>query len=144
MTMSRNIISHAEVIRRNVKDHITRQKGLDCVSNYQPHHWLLNRLFGCRSKKTSKLRVTGLCVRNSKGAGEFLNKWPVTRKCSICWCHHAPRPYGILNSAWLICQQLQLHRHWLKAGQHELSKAYSCYLPILNTVTIVWVIRCLT
>ena len=31
------------------------------VSNHQPHDCLLNRLFRHRSKKTSKLRVTGLC-----------------------------------------------------------------------------------
>ena len=37
-----------------------RHNGHDGVSNHQPHHCLLNRLFGCRSKKTSKLRVTGL------------------------------------------------------------------------------------
>ena len=33
-----------------------------------------------RSKKTSKLRVTGLCVGNSPMTGEFPHKWPVTRK----------------------------------------------------------------
>ena len=38
-----------------------RHNGHD-VSNHQPHHCLLNRLLGRRSKKTSKLRVTGLCV----------------------------------------------------------------------------------
>ena len=27
--------------------------------------------FGRRSKKTSNLRVTGLCMRNSPGTGEF-------------------------------------------------------------------------
>ena len=32
---------------------------------------LLNRLFRRRSKKTSKLRVTGLCAGNSPGTGEF-------------------------------------------------------------------------
>ena len=32
---------------------------------------LLNRLFRCRSKKTSKLRVTGLCEGNSPMTGEF-------------------------------------------------------------------------
>ena len=32
----------------------------DSVSNHQPHDCLLNRLFGRRSKKTPKLRVTGL------------------------------------------------------------------------------------
>ena len=46
--------------------HITvRHNGRDSVSNHQPHHCLLNRLFRRRSKKTSKLRVTGLCVGNS-------------------------------------------------------------------------------
>ena len=40
---------------------------------------LLNRLFRCRSNKTS-LRVTGLCAGNSPGTGKFLHKWPATRK----------------------------------------------------------------
>ena len=43
----------------------------DSVSNHQPHVCLLNRLFGRRSKKTSKLCVTGLCVGNSPGTDEF-------------------------------------------------------------------------
>ena len=37
-------------------------------------------VYSGRSKKTSKLRVTGLCVGNSPGTGEFPAKWPVTRK----------------------------------------------------------------
>ena len=45
--------------------------GLDGISNHQPHHSLLSHLFGRRSKKTSKLRVTGLCAGNSPGTGEF-------------------------------------------------------------------------
>ena len=32
-----------------------RHNGRDSVSNHQPHDCLLNRLFRCRSKKTSKL-----------------------------------------------------------------------------------------
>ena len=39
-----------------------RHDGRGNVSNHQPHDCLLNRLFRRRSKKTSKLRVTGLCV----------------------------------------------------------------------------------
>ena len=50
------------------------------VSNHQPYDCLLNRLFRRRSKKTSKLRVTGLCAGNSSVTGEFPHKWPVTRK----------------------------------------------------------------
>ena len=48
-----------------------RHNGRDSVSTHQTHHCLLNRLFRRRSKKTSKLRVTGLCVGNSPGTGEF-------------------------------------------------------------------------
>ena len=48
-----------------------RHNGCDSVSNHQPHDCLLNRLFRRRSKKTSKLSVTGLCVGNSLGTGEF-------------------------------------------------------------------------
>ena len=43
----------------------------DGVSNHQPGDCLLNRLFRRRSKKTSKLRVTGLCVGYSPVTGEF-------------------------------------------------------------------------
>ena len=45
--------------------------GHDGVSNHQPQGCLLNRLFRRRSKKTSKLRVTGLCEGNSPVTGEF-------------------------------------------------------------------------
>ena len=48
-----------------------RHNGHDSVSNYQPHDCLLNRLFRRRSKKTSKLRVTGLCAGNSPETGEL-------------------------------------------------------------------------
>ena len=57
-----------------------RQNDHDGVSNHQPHGCLLNRLFGRRSKKTSKLRVTGLCAGNSPGPVNSPHKGPVTRK----------------------------------------------------------------
>ena len=57
-----------------------RHNGRDSVSNHQPHDCFLNRLFRRRSKKTSKLRVTGLCVGNSPGLVNSPHKWPVTRK----------------------------------------------------------------
>ena len=52
-----------------------RHNGLDSLSNHQPHDCLLNHLFRRRSKKTSKLRVTGLW-----GPVNSAHKWPVTRK----------------------------------------------------------------
>ena len=57
-----------------------RHSGLNGVSNHQPHDCLLNRLFGHRSRKTLKLRVTGLCQGNSPGPVNSPHKWPVTRK----------------------------------------------------------------
>ena len=53
----------------------------DGVSNHQPHGSLLNRLFRCRSKKTLKLHITGLCVGNfSPGPVNSPHKGPVKRK----------------------------------------------------------------
>ena len=66
-----------------------RHTGCDSVSNHQPHHCLLNRLFRRRSKKTSKLRVTGLCVGNSPGTGEFPAQMASNAaNVSIWWRHH--------------------------------------------------------
>ena len=53
---------------------------LDGVSDHQPHDCLLNCLFGCRSKETSKLRVTGLCAGIHRGPANSPHKRPVTRK----------------------------------------------------------------
>ena len=58
----------------------------DGVSNHQPHHCLHNRLFRCRSKKTSKLCVTGLCAWNSPMTGEFpVQMASNTENVSIWW-----------------------------------------------------------
>ena len=72
------------------------------VSNHQPHGCLLNRLFRRKSKKTSKLRVTGLCVGNSPGTGEFPAQMAsYAENASIWWRHHVTRmlcryPHGQL------------------------------------------------
>ena len=63
-----------------------RHNGHDSVSNHQPHHCLLNRLFRHRSKKTSKFRVTGLCAGNSPGTGEFpAQRASYAENVSIWW-----------------------------------------------------------
>ena len=77
-----------------------RHNGHDSVSNHQPHDCLLNRLFRRRSKKTSKLRVTGLCVGNSPGPVNSPHKGPVTRKMFpfddvIMWTHSALLTLGL-------------------------------------------------
>ena len=63
--------------------------GHDSVSNHQPYDSLLNHLFRCRSKKTSKLRITGLCAGNSRGTSEFPAQMASkAENVSIWWCHH--------------------------------------------------------
>ena len=67
-----------------------RHNGRGSVSNHQPHHCLLNRLFRRRSKKTSKLRVTGLWAGNSPGTGEFPTQMASNAEnVSIWWRHNA-------------------------------------------------------
>ena len=57
-----------------------RHNGCDSVSNHQPHDRLLDRLYRRRSKKTSKLCVTGLCAGNYREPVNSPHKWPVTWK----------------------------------------------------------------
>ena len=66
-----------------------RHNGRGSVSNHQPHDCLLNRLFRRKSKKTSKLHVTGLCAGNSPGTGEFPAQMASNAENgSIWWRHH--------------------------------------------------------
>ena len=66
-----------------------RHNGPDGVSNHQPQACLPNRLFRRRSKKTSKLRNTGLCAENSLMTGEFpAQKASNAENVSIWWRHH--------------------------------------------------------
>ena len=66
-----------------------RHNWRDGISNHHPHHCLLKRLFRRRPKKTSKLRVTGLCVGNSPVTGEFPAQMASNAEnVSILWRHH--------------------------------------------------------
>ena len=93
----------------------------------------LNRLsFRHRSKKTSKLCATGLCVGNSPVTGESPHKWPVTGKCfhlmtSSCandlipiQCYH--------DMKIVVCIQLSL--------------SFVPVDPINNTTALVQVVAC--
>ena len=66
-----------------------RHNGRDSVSNHRCPNCLLNRLFRHRSKKTPKIRVTGLCEGNSPLTGEFpAQKSSNAENVSIWWRHH--------------------------------------------------------
>ena len=70
-----------------------RHDECDGVSNHQPHDCLLNRLIRRGWKKTSKLRVTGLCEGKSPGTVNSQHKGPVTRKMfpfgDVTMCIHS-------------------------------------------------------
>ena len=70
----------------------------DGVSNHQPHDYLLKRWFRCRSKKTSKLRVTGLCEGNSPVIGEFPAQMASNAENVSIWCHHHELSKVLRNS----------------------------------------------
>ena len=62
------------------------------------------RLFRCRSKKTSKFRVTGLCAGNSPeftGAQRASN----AKNVSLWWRHHVNKQTGISPEWARVCQQ---------------------------------------
>ena len=66
-----------------------RHNERDSVSNHRRLECLLNRLFRRRSKKISKLRVTGLCEGNSPVSSEFTaQRTSNAELVSIWWRHH--------------------------------------------------------
>ena len=66
-----------------------RHNGRDGDSNHQRIDCLLKRLFRRISRKTSKLRVTGLCEGNSPVTGEFPSQRASNAEnVSIWWRHH--------------------------------------------------------
>ena len=81
----------------------------DGVSNHQPQDCLLERLFRRRSKKTLKLCVTGLCVGNSPGTGEFPAQMASNAEnVSIWWRHHAC-PHPIWPGYWFVARLVPSH-----------------------------------
>ena len=93
--------------------------------------YILNRLFRRRSKKTSKLLVTGLCAGNSPGTGEFLAQTASNAEnVSIWWRYH-----GIANfsESKPMCRGLsnQLTIVRMSTMKHEVI-ALNTYTTILN------------
>ena len=75
-----------------------RHSGRDSVSNRQPRDCLLKRLFRRRSKKTTQLRVAGLCAWNAPVTGEFPAQMASNAEnVSIWWRHHEIKDPDILK-----------------------------------------------
>ena len=113
-----------------------RHNGCDSVSNHKPHHCLLNRLFRRRTKKTPKLRVTGLCAGNSPGTGEFPAQMAsYAENVSIWWRHHEKVVwclYGTLSTPVVIPSLVIGLINWcviLLGRQHPLLSAKQTLNP---------------
>ena len=67
-----------------------RHSERDGVSNHRHLDGLPNRLFRRKAKKTSKLRVAGLCEGNSPVTGDFpAQRASDAEYVSVWWHHHA-------------------------------------------------------
>ena len=89
------------------------------ISNHQPHDCLLNRLFRRRSKKTWKLRVTGLCEGNSPVTGEFpAQRARNAENVSIWWRHHAPHWHWVRGIRSVTSQRDDNAEFWEFSGTH--------------------------
>ena len=102
-----------------------RHNDHDGDSNHQPHGCLLSRLFRRRSKKTSKLCFTGLCVGNSPVPVNSPHKGPVTRKMfpfdhviMVSNCNNLKNTTNQMNSSKI---DWYTSRNWFKiASDHGL------------------------
>ena len=80
MFRTRNFHTHIDAMFRSLHSSQWCHNECDAFSNHRNHDCLLNHLFRTRSKKTSKLHVTGLCEGNSLMTSEFPAQMPVTRR----------------------------------------------------------------
>ena len=95
-----------------------RHNGHGSVSNHQPHDCLLNRLFRRRSKKTSKLRVTGLCAGNSPVIPRTMAS--NAENVSIWWRHHVQKRWRLRHSPSLVAIGLSVgYKTWPPIGWHH-------------------------
>ena len=107
------------------------------VSTHRQLGCSFNRLFRIRSQKTSKLRVTGLCVGNSPVTGEY----PAQRanneeNASIWWSHHALQEIRLKfifrSNLAIIFNNIQLFNHFESVSVDIFhNKAYSI-VPLLT------------
>ena len=106
----------------------------DSVSNHQPHDCLINPLFRLRSKTTPKLRVTGLCVGNSPGTGEFPAQMASNAEnVSIWWRHHELDGFACrLTQWWPVCWVWPCASWWAESRVRYNSQP-SLYIILQNT-----------
>ena len=121
-----------------------RHNGPDGVSNHQPHDCSLNGLFRRRSKKTSKLRVTGLCAGDSPVTGEFptqraSNKENVSirwRHPELCGIKLAVRPFYVFKQCQFFFKQ------YLATPKFKHSENMLVYMSMFSMCLKIGMARC--
>ena len=119
-----------------------RHNGRDVVSNHQPHDSLLNLLLGRRPKKTSKLRVTGLCAGNSRVTGEFPARMANIAENVSIWWRHPDFDYKAvkIDSSWngLVYALVKMHHRCVppvnKPWFKSLGKMWALEYVTFNTL----------
>ena len=103
-----------------------RHNDHDCVSNHQPDGCLLNRLSRPRSKETSKLRVTGLCVGNSPGTGKFpAHMASYAENVSIWWRHHDTKcRVSYITEVMVSHIHVHVMIHWICVIKNDMEKCH--------------------
>ena len=106
--------------RHNERDGVSNHRRLDC---------LLSRFFRCRSKNTSKFRVTGLCEGNSPVTGEFpAQRTSSAKNVSIWWRHHALPYTSCWERSWGMGGWISTRRIWLGHPEVWTSTINMCKL----------------
>ena len=94
--------------------------GRDAVSNHQPDNCLLKRLFRHISKKTSKLRVTGLCEGNSPLTGEFPAQMASNAEFFSIWWRHN----DVIKPRWSTTDDNTITTNTYISGDNDLVKGF--------------------
>ena len=106
----------------------------DDVSNHRCLDCFLKRLFGCSSRKTSKLYVTGLCEGNSPGTGDFpAQRSSNAENVSIWWRLHAKMVITVSSNATEPNGARPLAETALLAKLYMCSSKFPCELWSLNS-----------
>ena len=114
------------------------------ISNHQPHDYLLNQLFKHRSKKTSKLHVTGLCEGNSPVTAQRASN---ADNVSIWQRHHDVGVWDTYKT-WeysklpLRCQMLEHHQtngvYWYFMQNSTIKSDSACKLKYFTPTAMVY------
>ena len=121
------LAQYASKWRHNQRASVSNHRRLDC---------LLNRLFERRSKKTSKLCVTGLCEGNCRVTGEFTTqRTSNAEKVSIWWRHHGIMAWLIFFLIQLVLAALLQHTFYRQQWRSKLPSFHHCGICFPRNLT---------